>query len=39
MTKATIRKMRLQIAEAYNVNPSYIPETIEDQFINYRKAA
>ena len=34
-----INKTRKAIAYAYDVNPKYIPEEIEDQFINYRKAA
>jgi hypothetical protein len=34
-----INKVRRAISVAYNVNVNYIPEEIEDQFINYRKAA
>jgi hypothetical protein len=34
-----INKTRKAIACAFNVNVNYIPEEIEDQFINYRKAA
>ena len=34
-----INKTRKAIAEAYNVNVNYIPSELEDQFINYRKAA
>jgi len=35
----SISKTRKAIAYAYNVNVNNIPEEIEDQFINYRKAA
>ena len=34
-----IKKTRRAISVAYDVNVNYIPEEIEDQFINYRKAA
>lgn len=34
-----MKKVRKAIAVAYNVNPLYVPEEIEDQFINLRKAA
>ena len=34
-----INKTRKAIACAFNVNPKFIPEEIEDQFINLRKAA
>jgi len=34
-----INKTRRAISVAYNVNMRYIPEAIEDQFINLRKAA
>lgn len=34
-----INKTRRAICVAFNVNPKFIPEEIEDQFINYRKAA
>lgn len=34
-----IRKTRRAISVAYDVNPMFIPEEIEDQFINLRKAA
>ena len=37
--KININKTRKAIACAFNVNPKFIPEEIEDQFINYRKAA
>lgn len=33
-----MKKVRKAIAVAYDVNPNYIPEEIEDMFIN-RKAA
>jgi hypothetical protein len=40
MTKTiNINKVRRAISVAYNVNANYIPEEIEDQFINLRKAA
>ena len=35
----SINKTRKAIAYAYNVSIDNIPEAIEDQFINYRKAA
>ena len=35
----SINKMRRAISVAYNVNVNYIPSELEDQFINYRKAA
>ena len=35
----SINKTRRAIAVAYDVNVKYIPEEIEDQFINLRKAA
>ena len=35
----SISKTRKAIAYAYNVNVNNIPEEIEDQFINLRKAA
>lgn len=35
----SMNKTRKAIAYAYDVNPKYIPEEIEDQFITYRKAA
>jgi hypothetical protein len=35
----SINKVRRAISVAYNVNVNYIPEEIEDQFINLRKAA
>ena len=40
-TKRTIndKKIRRAIAVAYDVNPRFIPEEIEGQFITYRKAA
>ena len=34
-----IKKTRRALSVAFNVNPMFIPEEIEDQFINYRKAA
>ena len=34
-----INKVRRAISVAYNVSIDNIPEAIEDQFINYRKAA
>lgn len=34
-----MKKVRKAIAEAYDVNAKFIPEEIEDQFINLRKAA
>ena len=37
--KININKTRRAISVAFNVNVNYIPEEIEDQFINYRKAA
>ena len=37
--KFSINKTRRAISVAFNVNPKFIPEEIEDQFINYRKAA
>ena len=37
--KISINKTRRAISVAFNVNVNYIPEEIEDQFINYRKAA
>lgn len=37
--KISINKTRKAIACAFNVNVNNIPEEIEDQFINYRKAA
>ena len=36
---SNINKTRRAISVAFNVNVNYIPEEIEDQFINYRKAA
>lgn len=38
-TKTTNRKLRKAIAFAYNVNPRYIPDAIEDFFIINRKVA
>lgn len=35
----SINKTRKALAYAYNVSIDNIPETIEDQFITYRKAA
>ena len=35
----SMKKVRRAISVAYNVNLKYIPEEIEDQFINYRKVA
>lgn len=35
----TTNKIRRAIAVAYDVNPRFIPEEIEGQFITYRKAA
>lgn len=35
----SMKKVCRAISVAYNVNVNYIPEEIEDQFINYRKAA
>lgn len=37
--KISIKKVRRAISVAFDVNPKYIPEEIEDQFITYRKAA
>lgn len=34
-----IKKTRRALSVAYDVNPKFIPEEIEDQFINLRKAA
>ena len=34
-----INKTRKALSVAFNVNVNNIPEEIEDQFINYRKAA
>lgn len=38
-TKITNRQLRKAIAFAYNVNPRYIPDAIEDYFIYNRKVA
>lgn len=37
--KININKTRKAISVAFNVNVNYIPSELEDQFINYRKAA
>ena len=37
--KIYIIRTRRAISVAFNVNPKFIPEEIEDQFITYRKAA
>jgi len=37
--KINIKKTRRALSVAYDVNPKFIPEEIEDQFITYRKAA
>ena len=35
----SINKVRRALSVAYNVNVNFIPDEIEDQFINLRKAA
>lgn len=37
--KLSLRKLRRAIAVAYNTDPEFVPEEIENVFIHYRKAS